>query len=212
MLCPKCHRPIEGEEVYICCGDAELQWRCKNCGKVSEGFAFPYGRCPLCGGELEELEANRAIEDDADLEAIRIAFEIELSGRDFYLKTARDAKDPALRDLFGRLAEMERDHMALLAKRYRIEAPDSTSEAASDDLAAIYAGVDHDPEDPLHLFMIAIRFEERAMRYFTERSQKAADGSMEQQLYKELAAEEREHADLLRTERDRWKQGKAGIL
>ncbi|MCP6769981.1 hypothetical protein NL529_34545, partial [Klebsiella pneumoniae] len=44
--CPKCHQPIEGDEEYICCADAKLQWRCDSCAKVSEGFAFPYGQCP----------------------------------------------------------------------------------------------------------------------------------------------------------------------
>ncbi len=211
MQCPKCHRPIEGEEVYICCGETELRWRCEACGKVSEGFAFPYGMCPLCGGELKALEGERTIETPEDLEAIRVAFEIEISGRAFYLQTAREAKDPALKDLFGRLAEMEREHMALLTKRYRVEAPEP-DEGSHGDWASIYAGIEGNPEDPANLFKIAIRFEERAVAYFSERCEKAVEGSMEQQLYKELAAEEREHATLLRTERDRWNQGKEGLL
>ena len=37
----------------MCCAGAALQWRCESCAKVSEGFAFPYGRCPHCGGRLE---------------------------------------------------------------------------------------------------------------------------------------------------------------
>lgn len=211
MFCPKCHRPIEGEEVYICCGDTELRWRCEGCGKVSEGFAFPYGRCPLCGGALKVLEGERAIETPEDLEAIRTAFEIELSGRAFYLQTAREAKDAMLRDLFGRLAEMEREHMALLTKRYRVEAPEPDA-ASHGDWAAIYAGVEVDLADPASLFKIAIRFEERAEKFFAERCAAAAEGSMEHDLYKELAAEERDHAAMLRTERDRWKQGKEGLL
>jgi rubrerythrin len=35
---------------------------------------------------------------------------------------------------------------------------------------------------------------------------------MEQQLYKELAAEEREHVDILTTEYNRFKAGKPGML
>src|SRR5262249_40262428 len=38
MLCPKCHRPIEGDEPYVCCASAPLSWRCDACGKVSDGF------------------------------------------------------------------------------------------------------------------------------------------------------------------------------
>ena len=62
MLCPKCRRPLEDEAdgPYICCAGASLQWRCMDCAKVSEGFAFPYGRCPHCGGELEVVEGVRA--------------------------------------------------------------------------------------------------------------------------------------------------------
>ena len=52
-VCPKCHQPLEGDESYICCADAALQWRCESCAKVSEGFAFPYGMCPHCGGKLK---------------------------------------------------------------------------------------------------------------------------------------------------------------
>ena len=51
-FCPKCHQPLDGDESYICCADAQLQWRCDDCAKVSEGFAFPYGMCPHCGGKL----------------------------------------------------------------------------------------------------------------------------------------------------------------
>src|SRR5690606_40017019 len=79
MQCPKCHRPLEDADdgVYICCADAVLQWRCMQCAKVSEGFAFPYGRCPQCGGELEMLDA-REVDQAPALEGIRKAFEIEL--------------------------------------------------------------------------------------------------------------------------------------
>src|SRR5206468_1910911 len=39
--CPKCHRPVEGDESYVCCAGAKISWRCEGCGKVSDGFAFP---------------------------------------------------------------------------------------------------------------------------------------------------------------------------
>ena len=42
--------------------------------------------------------------------------------------------------------------------------------------------------------------------------QLARVGSVEEQLYRELAAEEREHVALLTTELDRWKLGKPGLL
>ncbi len=208
--CPKCHRPIEGEDAYICCANLELSWRCSSCGKVSEGFAFPYGMCPHCKGKLELLERG-AIDDDKGLGAIRAAFEIELGGHAFYQRAAKDAQDPALRDLFGRFAEMEQEHMQTLSRRYHAELP----QAAEDfqiDRAAIFAGVDRKPEDPANLFRIAIAFEQRAVSFFSEQGTRSPEGSVERELYKELAAEEREHVALLTTEYERWKIGKAGLL
>jgi glutamate synthase (NADPH) small chain len=209
MVCPKCRQPIEGEEHYVCCAGATLQWRCADCGKVSEGFAFPYGMCPLCSGKLEMLDV-REIEDADALDAIRMAFEIELGGRAFYSR-ALQAKEPMLRDLFGKLAEMEGEHLDTLSRRYHAEVPEA-SEGFRVDRAAIYAGLENRPEDPANLIRIAIAFEERAVRFFSERGEQAPESSVERQLYKELAAEEREHAALLTTEYERWKVGKPGLL
>ena len=210
MLCPKCHQPLEGEEAYICCADTTLQWRCTDCSKVSEGFAFPYGLCPYCSGQLEVLSV-RAIDDADGLAAIRRAFEIELGGQAFYGRAARDAAEASMRELFGRFAEMEEEHMTTLARRYhaRVQEP---SPAFSVERAAIFAGLATRPDDPGDLFRIAIQFEERAVAFFSERGDAAPEGSPERQLYRELAAEEREYVALLTTEYARWRQGKPGIL
>ena len=45
-ICPRCKRELEDEESYVCCAGVQLRWRCNDCHKVSEGFAFPYGMCP----------------------------------------------------------------------------------------------------------------------------------------------------------------------
>ena len=209
-VCPRCHRPIEGEEAYVCCAGVELRWRCAGCGKVSEGFAFPYGMCPHCKGKLEMLDRG-PIEGDEAMEAIRKAFEIELGGHAFYARASRDATEPALRELFARFAAMEKEHMETLSRRYHADLP----EAAEDfqlDRAAIFAGVDRRPEDPANLFRIAIAFEQRAVDFFTREGERAPKGSAERDLYKELAAEEREHVHILTTEYRRWESGKAGIL
>ena len=36
--------------------DSLLVWKCDTCNKRSEGFAFPYGRCMSCGGELDLVD------------------------------------------------------------------------------------------------------------------------------------------------------------
>ena len=210
ITCPRCHRPIEGEEAYICCAGMELRWRCRECGKVSEGFAFPYGLCPYCKGALEMLDRGR-IDDEKGLDAIRMAFEIELGGQAFYRRAASESTEPALRDLFGRFADMEKEHMELLSRRYHADLP-AASEDFQIDRAAIFAGVERHPEDPGNLFRIAIAFEQRAVKFFTEKGDQAAEGSVERELYRELAAEEREHVELLTTEFERWKTGRSGLL
>ncbi|MBK1722308.1 NADPH-dependent glutamate synthase [Thiocystis violacea] len=210
-ICPKCHQPLdEGEEAYICCAGARLEWRCHECGKVSEGFAFPYGQCPECGGRLKPLDPHQ-IEGPAALEAIRTAFEIELGGMAFYRRAAEDTRDAALRELFGRFAGMEAEHMATLARRYHVEVP-PPADGFHVDRAAIYAGIGSHPEDPINLFRIAIACEERAVSFFTERGAQVPEGSPEAELYRELAAEEREHVALLRTELQRYRQGQPGLL
>ena len=209
-VCPRCRRPLEGEESYICCAGMELTWRCTECHKVAEGFAFPYGLCPYCKGRLELLNRD-AIEGDRALEAVRKAFEIELGGHAFYERAARETKDPVLSDLFSRFAEMEQVHMETLKKRYHADLP-SPSEDFQLDRAAIFAGVERKPEDPANLFRIAIAFEQRAVEFFTREGERAPADSAERDLYLELAAEEREHVELLTTEFHRWSTGKVGIL
>ena len=213
-VCPRCQRPLEDEEAYICCAGVELRWRCADCHKVSEGFAFPYGMCPYCRGKLELLdrgELAHAVAGDQALAAVRKAFEIELGGHAFYERAARDAKDPVLSELFGRFAGMEKEHMDTLSRRYHAELP-ATGDEFQLDHAALFAGVDRHPEDPANLFRIAIAFEQRAVEFFSREGDQAPAGSVERGLYQELAAEEREHVALLSTEFRRWESGRAGIL
>ena len=55
-------------------------------------------------GTLESADLTEP--SDPAMEAVRQAFEIELGGRDFYVAAAETADDPALRDMFDRLAKM----------------------------------------------------------------------------------------------------------
>lgn len=208
--CPKCRKPLEDDEEYICCAAATIAWRCAACAKVSEGFAFPYGQCPLCGGALASLEARPGA-DGEELVAVREALAIELGGQAFYTRAARDAAEPAMRELFGRLAAMEGEHIATLARRYHAPVAAPVAEFAVD-RAAIYAGIDSRPQDPANLFRIAIACEERAAAFFAERARSAAADATARELYRELAAEERDHVALLSTEYALWLDGRAGLL
>jgi rubrerythrin len=209
-VCPRCQRPLDDDEPYICCSGRELTWRCTSCNKVSEGFAFPYGMCPYCKGRLE-LHDRAAVSDERALVAVRKAFEIELGGFAFYERAAKDASDAVLRDLFSRFAAMEQEHMLTLSRRYHAELPPASADFQID-RAAIFAGVKRNPDDPANLFRIAIAFEQRAVDFFAAEAEQAPAGSVERELYRELAAEEREHVQLLTTEFRRWEAGKAGLL
>lgn len=213
MLCPKCRRPLDaGHEAGLCCADATMQWQCDQCGKVSEGFAFAYGRCPLCGGKLAPHQPQGdATSDPAALEAVRLAFEIELGGRAFYQRAAVESTDETMRALFARMAVLEGEHMELLSRRYHVEPPPS-QERFRVQVAAVFADVEHRPQDPDNLLRIAIGLEKQAARFFATRSAQAPAGSLEQRLYLELGAEEREHVALLSAELERWRAGQPGRL
>ncbi len=209
-MCPKCHRPLEGDEEYVCCADATVQWHCVDCAKVSEGFAFPYGMCPHCGGHLEATSKGSPAEEVA-MESLRTAFEIELGGQAFYHAAAMATDDPVLKELFGKFAEMENEHMETLSRRYHMDIPARSADFRLD-LAIAHAGFKDIPGDPDSLFRTAILFEERAAAFFAAASDNQPKGSSALQLYRELAAEERFHVSQLSTEYDRWKANKAGIL
>ena len=207
LPCPTCGRPqaYGADGSGLCCARATLAWRCQSCSQVSEGFAFAYGSCPGCGGRLVPLDGRR-LDAASAVEGVRTAFEIELGGRAFYQRAAADATDTQLRQLFGRFALMEGEHMETLSRRYHLDVP-STAPRLRLAVAAIFAGVENRPKDPENLFHIAIALEQRAARFFTERAAGAVADSEAARLYRELAAEEVEHAALLRSAHERWRNG-----
>jgi homotetrameric NADPH-dependent glutamate synthase len=215
-LCPKCHQTVDDTEPYICCAGAVLQWQCRDCARVAEGFAFPHGQCPACGGVLEPREPG-AVQSTAALEAVRTAFEIELGGRAFYRRAAEEATAPVMKSLFGRLATMEAEHMETLSRRYHVEPPPEDAPFFLD-RAALYAGIEHDPTDPVNLFRVAIAFERRALQFFAKAAADTVfdpdhpERAVEAALYRELAAEESEHVALLETELRRFQADLPGLL
>jgi rubrerythrin len=213
MRCPRCHRPLEddAEGPYVCCAGAVLQWQCRQCSKRSTGFAFPYGRCPHCAGELVALDGTAEATARAPMTALRTAFEIELGGRAYYQRAAADCDDDTLRALFARFALMEGEHMETLARRYHVDIPDP-SPAFRLETASLFAGVVPAPNDAEQLFKVAIALEQRATALFTGLAAQHADAVAEQRLYRELAAEEADHAALLETEFARWRERRAGLL
>ena len=214
MLCPHCGRPAADDDAAdgLCCAGASGLWHCTRCNHTEEAFAIAYGLCPQCNGELTRVDTPRPGAASATaVEGVRMAFEIELGGRAFYQRAAADSTDPTLRALFSRFAVMEGEHMETLSRRYHIDAPAPSRELRVE-AAALFAGIEHRPQDPANLFRIAIGLEQRAMRFFAERAALAGESSPTQRLYNELAAEEWEHAELLASEYERWQAGQTGRL
>jgi acyl-coenzyme A synthetase/AMP-(fatty) acid ligase/rubrerythrin len=211
MSCPQCQGLIERDaSTLFCCAAAPREWHCRECGQISHAFAFPYGRCPSCGGELalgeQEFDPGS---DAAALRAVRSAFEIELGGRAFYQGAAVETEDEEMRELFRRFAVMEGEHMETLSRRYHVLEVPQPSPSFRVELAAIFAGIEHRPQDPDNLFRIAIGLEKRAVDFYLTRAAMAQAGSSELRLCLELAAEEREHVQILEKEHERWRQRSA---
>jgi len=210
-VCPRCHRPTEEGEGYVCCAGEVLRFRCTECHKVQEATAFPYGRCPACGGRLV-LDQDPELPGDLDplRQAVRQAFEIELGSAAFYAQGQARAEDPALAELFGRLAAMEQEHIATLARRYHLSPP-----AAALDMGPTWQAVLGQaelPRQPEALLALALRLEKRARAFFAGHARELEEGSPQWRLYRELEAEESEHVALVGTELERWRAGTAGAL
>jgi acyl-coenzyme A synthetase/AMP-(fatty) acid ligase/rubrerythrin len=214
MPCPQCQEPRAPQEPEtICCAGARSDWHCRQCGATSQGFAFPYGRCPACGGELVLGQASHDPGSRAAaLTAARTAFEIELGGRAFYQRAAVDATDDTMRALFRRFAVMEGEHMEALARRFHVtDLPRATPDFRIE-IAALFAGVENKPQDPGNLFRIAIALENRAAGFYEARAAQATAGSEAQRQYAELAAEEHAHAELLATQYRQWRESRGAAV
>ena len=106
--CPKCRRVVEEDE--ICCAQVRYTWRCKSCFKLTSGLAVPYGKCFLCGGELEIIP-NRDLGDSMRFRAIRDAVQFELNSFHFYKLAREQATHADQRAVLERLYEAELDHL-----------------------------------------------------------------------------------------------------
>ena len=197
--CPKCRRVIEEDE--ICCAQVRYTWRCKSCFKLTSGFAVPYGKCFLCGGQLEIIP-GRDLGDSMQFRAIRDAVQFELNSFHFY-KLARDqAHNPEQRAVLERLYEAELDHLHELEEKYHAHLDREVVELSADREKLLsnwlFQGirVDTGVED---LYRSALEMERRTRDHFRKLARELPAG-LEKELCEELAAEEEEHVALLEGE------------
>jgi rubrerythrin len=200
-FCPHCHNVLEQDE--ICCAQVCYTWRCASCRKVSSGFAIPYGKCFLCGGNLE-LIGDRDVGDAMRLEVVRDAVQFEINSYQFYKLARQRTNNGQLRLIFEQLYEHELDHLHLLEERYHAHLDRSVVDLAPDaeQLLANWLFRDINLSDDTAaaaLYEAAISMERRTRDHFRQRAGELPEG-LEKDLCLELAAEEEEHVAMLETE------------
>lgn len=197
--CPKCRAVLEEDE--ICCAQVRYTWRCKSCFKLTSGFAVPYGKCFLCGGELE-LIRNRDLGDSMRFQAIRDAVQFELNSFHFY-KLARDkAGSPEQRAVLERLYEAELDHLHELEAKYHAHLDREVVELSANEEKLLgnwlFRGIRVDG-GVADLYQAALEMERRTRDHFRKLARSLPVG-LERELCEELAAEEEEHVAMLEGE------------
>jgi rubrerythrin len=191
------------EEDEICCAQVRYSWRCRSCFKLTSGLAIPYGKCFLCGGDLE-LIPSRDLGDSMRFQAIRDAVQFELNSFHFY-KMARDkACTPEQRSLLERLYEAELDHLHELEEKYHAHLDREVVELSGNEQALLdnwlFRGIHVTEESGIgDLYQAALEMERRTRDHFRKLAAALPDG-LEKDLCGELAAEEEEHVAMLETE------------
>ena len=199
--CPKCRRVLEEDE--ICCAQVRYTWRCKSCFKLTSGFAIPYGKCFLCGGDLEVIE-NREMGDPMRFGAIRDAVQFELNSFHFYRLARTRAKTADQQAVLERLYEAELDHLHELEEKYHAHLDREVVELSRNEevllsnwlFRDIEVGGDAGVRD---LYRAALEMECRTRDHFRKLAAGLPAG-LEKELCRELAAEEEEHVALLEGE------------
>jgi rubrerythrin len=199
-FCPKCHAVLEQDE--ICCAQVRYTWKCKSCHKLTSGFALPYGKCFLCGGDLEVVE-GRDLGDGMRFQAIRDAVQFELNSFHFYKLARAKAGNAQQRALLERLYEAELDHLHELEEKYHahldravIDLSPSEEKLLSD---ALFQGLSVEGASIRQLYDAALEMEKRTRDHFRKLAAALPDG-LEKELCLELASEEEEHVAMLETE------------
>jgi len=199
--CPKCRRVLDEDE--ICCAQVRYTWKCRSCHKRSQGFAVPYGKCFLCGGELEVIDEGE-LHDPMRLRAIREAVQYELNSFHFY-KLARDrAASPEQLAVLERLYEAELDHLHELEEKYHAHLDREVVELSKDEEKLLsnwlFKGIQVTAASGVEdLYHIALEMEKRTRDHFRKLARELPAG-LEKDLCAELAAEEEEHVALLEGE------------
>ncbi|MBZ5585251.1 MAG: hypothetical protein LAQ30_24210 [Acidobacteriia bacterium] len=199
--CPKCHRVLEEDE--ICCALVHYAWRCTRCYKLTTVLAIPFGKCFLCGGDVEVL-GERDLGDSMRFQAVRDAVSFELNSFHFFRLARERARTPEQGIVLEHLYEEGLEHLHRLEEKYHAHLDPEMAERASDEeildsdwaFRGMRVGEDSAVEE---LYRLALEIERRARDHFRGLAGRFALG-LENELCRELAAEEDEHIAMLETE------------
>jgi rubrerythrin len=204
--CPKCHQTIDNDSV--CCADIKYTWKCKACGKLSTGFVVPYGRCFLCGGENELLEGYTGASPEL-VAIVQEAVQFEVDMYHFYRLAAQKAKDETLRAVLEELFQKEKDHLDELEEKYHLHFGHDLRHLPEKEenivFGFIFHGIDFKSSEGhiLQVYNKAIAMERRTRNRFLAHANALPPGP-HKELYRELAAEEEDHVNILETERTQF--------
>src|SRR5689334_17940233 len=197
--CPKCRSVVEDDE--ICCAQVRYTWRCKSCFKLTSGIAVPYGKCFMCGGDLEVIP-DRDLGDSMRFQAIRDAVQFELNSFQFY-KLARDrAQTPEQRAVLERMYEAELDHLHELEEKYHAHLDREVVDLSANESHLLSTWLFRDitvTGGIRQLYEAALAMEKRTRDHFRKLASELPNG-LEKDLCLELASEEEEHVALLEGE------------
>ena len=174
--------------------------------EVRQSVLQIYGTCEQCQKGLQPEGHVGTSEMLFARDALRVAIATERAGLDFYTKAARLTKDRRGRQVFFKLADEEREHLAKLEARYAdLVSHDPSIESqptflyfkgAANTLFA--AGADELARgvNDRQALMIGIRCERGSHRFFKKYGERFED-SEGKRIFLEFADEERQHLDLL---------------
>src|ERR1039457_4277365 len=179
-------------EDEICCAQVRYTWRCKSCFKLTSGFAIPYGKCFMCGGELEVIP-GRELGDSMRFRAIRDAVQFELNSFHFYTLSRDKAATPEQRAVLERLYEAELDHLHELEEKYNAHLDRAVVELSRDEDKLLsnwlFRGIHVGEADGVKgLYKAALEMEKRTRDHFQKLVGELPPG-LEKDLCGELAAE-----------------------
>jgi len=166
-----------------------------------------FGTCQSCRTGTAVPASAAPLESVFARDALRVAIATERSGRAFYARAAKLARDPRGRRVFEQLAHEERDHLDKLEARYQaLIARDPQLEsqpaflffkgAANGLFAAGVEELTRPGVDDREALRIGIRCERGSHRFFKKYGERFEE-SEGKRIFLEFADEEREHFNLL---------------